>query len=219
MEQLLSSKISELMNVLDQVKKYKELISSMIDLAIILSATAVAVLAINLSRNYLSVFYGENNALGTIVLNASIWIIIAGIIAGMLRVSLRVMHVKVGEWKSVLDEGAPGAIKLLEELKWETIFSDIRSAKLGVYIYGIARFILFWASWAAIFYFLIGVFLGLFIHLSLTVVAVGFLSLVFALAVSSKDLRRRYQQIGHLDSLLWELRWFESEFRRANFKT
>jgi O-antigen/teichoic acid export membrane protein len=219
MEQVLSSKIAELLNVLDQVKKYKEIISSMIDLAIILSATAVAVLTINLSRNFLQVFYGENMALGTVVLNASIWIIIVGIIAGMLRVTLRVTSVKVGEWKSVLNEGAPGAIKLLEELKWETIFNDIRSAKLGVSIYGITRFILFWISGVAIFYFLIGNVLGFFIHLSLNVVAIGFLSLVFALAVSSKDLRRRYQQIGHLDSLLWELRWFESEFRRADFKT
>jgi len=219
MEQLLSSKMAELLNVLDQVKRYREIAASMIDFAIIISATAVAVLILNVSRNLWTVFYGGSVALGTIIGNVSILLIILGIVGGILRVTLRVNAVKLEEWKSTLNEGTPGAIKLLQELRWETIFNDIRYAKLGFSLYGIIIMILCWVN-GAVFLYLLGVaFLGHVIHLSLNPIAIGLISLVFALALRNKDLRERYEQAGHLDSLLWELRWFESEFRRADFKT
>ena len=58
MEQQLSSKMAELLNVLDQVKKYREIAASMIDLAIILSATIVAVLGLVISGNLWTIFNG-----------------------------------------------------------------------------------------------------------------------------------------------------------------
>ena len=48
----------------------------------------------------------------------------------------------------------------------------------------------------------------------------GILALVVVLAGSWGDLKFRYLQSWSLDSLLWELRWFDSEFRRegSNFE-
>jgi len=42
--------------------------------------------------------------------------------------------------------------------------------------------------------------------------------LFFVLVLNRKDICNRYYQVGRLDMLFWELRWFESEFRGANFK-
>jgi len=215
---MLSAKMAELMNVLDKVKKYREILSSMIDFALIVSAAVVIILIINVFRNLWTVFYGRNLALGTVVGNVSILIIIAGVIVGFLRVFFRVRMVKVGEWKITLNEGAPGAIKLLEELKWETIFNDIRSAKLGISLYGLIKLSAYWTSLTLILYLWLYTYLGTFIHVSVNIIVTALVSLILALGLSNKDIRQRYEQMGHLDSLLWELRWFESEYRRADFK-
>ncbi len=151
----------------------------------------------------------------------SILILIApflGIAYGVFVVNRRVRSIKVGQWKNTLSEGVPGAIKLLQELKWENIFRDIRSAKLGFAVYGAAKILVFWLLATAILSW-IGNILGNFFHTSVAFIVVGLFSLVFVLFLSRNDLRKRYEKIGNLDSLLWELRWFDSEFRRADFKT
>ena len=226
MEQQLSSKMEELLCALDQVKKYREIAASMIDLAIILSATTVAVLVLVISGNLWTNFNGvatipENHLpVSALVGNGSILLIIAGITGAILRVTLRVNAVKVGQWKSILNEGVPGAIKLLDELKWQTIFNDIRSAKLGLSLYGFLKAFLIWVLGDVILFLYWDTLVkGYIIHLSVNPLAIMIASLVLALALSNKDLRKRYEQVGHLDSLLWELRWFDSEFRRADFKT
>ena len=56
------------------------------------------------------------------------------------------------------------------------------------------------------------------LHLSIDPISMVVIPLVLVLALSMKDLRYRYDQVGSLDSFLWELQWFDNEFRRADFQ-
>jgi len=57
-EENLSSKMTEFMTALDQVKAYRELASAMADFVIIIVASVAALLALNIVVNLLDVFYG-----------------------------------------------------------------------------------------------------------------------------------------------------------------
>jgi hypothetical protein len=125
--------------------------------------------------------------------------------------------VKIGQWKGTLSEGAPGAIELLQSLEWERIFSDIRYVKLGFFLYGIAKILAYWGL-TSVFLFMLSVGVEAVFHMNVDYVIVLLFSLVIVLLLSRNDLRKRYDRMWRLDWLLWELRWFESEFRDANFE-
>ncbi len=213
--------MTEFMTALDQVKKYRELASAMADFVIIVVASIAVLEAVNIIINLLDVFYGYSFVYpGTSVVLPfhSVIILFFGVIIGVYWVQRKVSSVKMTQWKSILDEGPPGAIKLLQETKWEKIFSDISFAKLGFALYGAVKIIAYWM----LAFFLFGVlagFIGNILHLTFDTISLIVIPLVLVLILSMKDLRNRYEQVGRLDSLLWELRWFDSEFRRADFKT
>lgn len=212
--------MSEFMTALDQVKKYRELASAMADFVIIVVASVAALEALSIIINVLDVFYGYS----FITPGSSGWlpffnflILFFGVAIGVGRVQRKLSSVKMMQWKGTLNEGTPGAIKLLQEMKWEKIFSDIGFAKLGFVLYGAVKILAYWL----VAFFLFGVlsgFMGNIIHLSFDTISLTVIPLVLVLVLSIKDLRNRYEQVGRLDSLLWELRWFDSEFRRADFK-
>lgn len=219
MEEDLSSKMETLMTALDNVKRYRAIVDSLADFAMVIAVSIVITLSLNIIARLGIVFWF---GMGSPVVNGFLSILILivpflGIAYGVFVVNRRVRSIKVGQWKNTLSEGAPGAIKLLQELKWENIFRDIRSAKLGFAVYGAAKILVFWLLATVIFSW-IGNILGNFFHTNIAFIVVGLFSLVFVLFLSRNDLRKRYEKIGNLDSLLWELRWFDSEFRRADFK-
>ena len=212
--------MTEFMTALDQVKAYRELANAMADFVIIIVASIAALLALNIVVNLLDVIYGY----GFVTPGSSGWllffnflILFFGVIIGILWVRRKLSSVKIAEWKSTLDEGTPGAIKLLQETNWEKIFNDIRFAKLGFSLYGAVKILAYWILAFFLFVVLSG-FMGNIIHLSFDPISLAVIPLVLVLVLSMKDLRNRYEQVGRLDSLLWELRWFDSEFRRADFK-
>jgi hypothetical protein len=225
-EENLAKKMEEFMSALDQVKKYRSLVSGMVDFIIIILASFILAQLLNIIGNVLVVFSGYTtfpiNLIATIspgllVSPLLILILLGGIIVGALWVDRKLGSVKGGQWKSTLTEGAPGAIKLLQELKWETIFNDIKFAKLGFVLYGALKLLVYWILAFSLF----GIFWGFgrsIFHMNIDTVSLVLLPLILVLVLSRKDLRQRYEQVGRLDSLLWELRWFDSEFRRADFK-
>ena len=219
-EENLSGKMTEFMTVLDQVKAYRELASAMADFVIIVVASVVALEAVNIIVNLLDVFYGYSIVYpGTSVVLPFYGIVILffGVIVGVLWVRRKLSSVKIRQWKSTLDEGTPGALKLLQETNWEKTFNDIRFAKLGFAVYGAVKIMAYWIL--VLFFF--GVLLGVIqntLHLSFDPISFAVIPLVLVLVLSMKDLRYRYEQVGRLDSLLWELRWFDNEFRRADFQ-
>jgi hypothetical protein len=212
--------MTEFMTALDQVKVYRELATAMADFVIITVASVAALLALNIVVNLMDVIYGY----GFVTPGNSGWlpffdflILFFGVIIGGLWVRRKLSYVKIEAWKSTLTEGTPGAIKLLQETNWEKTFSDIRFAKLGLAVYGAVKILTYW--FAATFLFVVlSSFMGNIVHLSFDAISLLVIPLVFVLVLSMKDLRNRYEQVGRLDSLLWELRWFDNEFRRADFQ-
>jgi len=217
MEATLSSKMAEFMTALDQVKKYRTLLASMTDFTLIVLATVVVALSVNISMRLSTLFSGANHGPSIAVGLLYLFIFPAGIITAVFWVRRKMKSVKVGQWKNTLTEGAPGAIKLLQSLEWESIFSGIRYAKLGFFLYGIAKILAYWGL-TSVFLFISSGVVEVVLHISVDYIVVMLFSLIIVLILSRNDLRKRYDQIGRLDWLLWELRWFESEFRGANFE-
>jgi len=209
--------MSEFMTALDQVKKYREILSSTTDFTIIILGTIVASLSFNLVMRLHNLFimadHGQNIA--TYFLFFAIFP--AGTVVAVLRVRQRVKSVKTGEWKTTLNEGVAGALKLIQELEWDNIFSSIRYAKLGFFLYGITKILVYWGlATGALYVFNFG--LQWLFHITLDMITIVVLALVAVVFLNRNDLRKRYEQIGRLDWLMWELRWFESEFRGADFE-
>jgi hypothetical protein len=220
-EENLTAKMTEFMTALDQVKKYRELASAMADFVIIVAASVAVLEALNILINLLDVFYGYSfiypGSPGILPLY-DVMVLFFGVIIGIFWVRRKLSSAKMTEWKSTLNEGTPGAIKLLQEIKWEKIFSDIGFAKLGFVLYGAMKILAYWM----LAFFLFGVlwgFIGNIFHLTFDTISLALIPMVLVLVLNMKDLRNRYEQVGRLDSLMWELRWFDSEFRRADFKT
>ena len=221
MEEMLASKMKDFMTALDQVKKYRALLAVLPDFAIIMALSIIGWLALSLLSKLGLVFVSYiNTDWMPIVSILQLFAVVIGLLFGVFWVTRKVSSVKVGQWKSTLDEGTPGAIKLLQELKWDETFSDIRYAKLGFVLYGIAKIFTYWLLAAFVLSFAGGWFLSNAIHVNGTslIMTMTLLALILVLFLSQKDLRRRYDQVGSLDALLWELRWFDNEFRRADFK-
>lgn len=219
MEEELQTKMREFMIVLDQVKKYKELLRAFPDFLIIIALSIIGILSAQIVGRLELVFVTYINPFWTgFVSSLIILILLIGVIIGLYWVNRRVKKVKVEQWKKTLKEGAPGAIKLLQVLNWSNIFSDIRYAKLGFWFYSIAKITVFWVITVLGLSILAGWVVFAF-HLNVDFLVVGSFSLVLVLILSIKDLHRRFNQIGDLDALMWELRWFDNEFRRSDFKT
>jgi hypothetical protein len=217
MEESLSAKLKEFMNVLDQVKQYSTLLTALPDFAIIIALSIILGLSAIIFSRFAIVFGSLN--LGPNPSNSALFIIflLTGILVGVYWVNRRVKSVKVGQWKETLDEGLPGVIKLLQELNWDNIFSDIRHAKLGSWLYSITKIAAYWILTVILFSVLTNTLQNV-LHFGTVDYVVELFSLVLVLVLNKKDICKRYYQVGRLDMLFWELRWFESEFRGANFE-
>lgn len=220
----LTSKVAELMTTLDEVKKYKEIARSLADFALIILSSLVVILFVYIGTDLYEGAAGPLPAsiitlnVGGVVLSdaqglSAFAIFIAAFLGGVFWMDRKMRSVKIGEWKESLQkEGSLGAIKILSSLDWSSVFSDIRYSKIGFLFYSILKIIGYWiASFIIIF---IVTEIGLsFLHIQLSLTYTALFSFILALVFSRKDLQRRYNQSWALDSLLWELRWFDSEFR------
>lgn len=236
-EKEVTTKVEELMTALDEVKRYRALASLVITFAIIIFATVAVWLSIEISVNLLrattgfpcsflgATTFGCGGGLGapvspavTIALGLSfLFVPAAGILGGVVYVDRRYKRVKVGEWKETLKEGLPGAVKLLTQMSWDDVFEEIQISKFGYLVYGLVKlagyFVLF-----TIFLFIPYSFGLSFLHSDVNPFIVYLLSFVLVLVISRGDLVKRYKQVWSLDTLMWELRWFSSEFGSASFK-
>jgi len=215
-----SSKISELMTTLDQVKKYRELARSMGDFILILLSALVIVLSIYIGFDF---YQGlgwqppQNLVLSGVETLAALVIFGGAFISGILWVDRRVKRVRVDEWKSLVKEVTIGAMKLLSGLNWPDVFQEIRYSKLGFVFYGVVKIVAYWIL-ASIVIGLASSFILYGFHAILNLVYTALLSLLVVLVLNRNDLQKRYNQSWALESLLWELRWFDSEFRgKAEF--
>ena len=211
-------KVAELMETLDQVKKYKALTSSLKRFAFIVISSIIVFLAVGGSIGFLNLVATLDRPqlfLSSLLL---LLIPIGGISIGIYFIRKRVNSIKTGEWKEQLSHGFPSALKILTELDWDKTFDEISSGRVSYALYSILRAAAYW---------IITLFaLGLVGNLVTFIILhegllggpiLGLISLLVVYLLLRKDFSRRYNQIRALDNLLWELRWFSVELRRAEF--
>jgi hypothetical protein len=229
------AKVEELMKALDQVKRYRALSGLLVDFGLIMLVTVVLLLSWELAVNFYRLtsgfycYYGvpfytctPSSYTGSQFLQlfaglAPLVIPAAGLLIGVYWVDRKLKSVRVEDWKESLKEGFPGAVKLLQELKWDSILEDIRTSKIGYSVYFAVKVVGYWL-FAVIILSIPFVFGISALHVDVNLCIPAFLSLVLVLVLSRGDLQRKYQQVVSLDNLMWELRWFSSGFKSAKFE-
>ncbi len=213
------AKVGELMSALDQVKRYKALSKGLKQFAVLLGCTIIAYLLI---RVLISILALENSVLNQpsiffALSLISLLVVLGGLVGGALLVRRKVNSVAVGAWREDLSQGVPGALRILSEINWEATFDEISVGRISQLLYGILKSI----AYMVILFFALESFSSiLLIHfLGVRIFFVGvlwaFVSVSAVLALQSGDLLRRYKEGRSLDFLLYELRWFSNEYRRA----
>jgi hypothetical protein len=220
--------VSDLMQALDEVRKYRELAYAMVDfLAILVVSVIASILIIFLQGVYdiTSGFpvYGPGLPLGGIALPSSglasivvVAIILGGILTGTLWVDRRVKRIKTGEWKKTIEEGVPGAVKLLSELDWDSLLGTVSISRVAYLFYAMLK-IVGYSLLTFVLLFFIGGFLELWPGLPSGPEYLVPVSVVLVLIFSKKSLEAGFNRLRSLDLLFWDLRGFYSEFKRAEF--
>ncbi len=220
-EENVVAQVAELMETLDHVKKYNALAGAFKRFALIVLGSIAVFLAVGASLGFLNLVATLDKPQLFITALLLLLVPVSGIAAGILFIQRKVNAIKTGEWKEDLTHGFPSALKILLEMDWDETFDEISSGRVGYALYGLLKAAAYW---------LITVFtVGLLGNLSAFLVlgktgflglpVWGLLSVLIVYLILRKDLSRRYKQIRALDKLLWELRWFSLELRRAEFQT
>jgi len=237
-EQDVVAKVEELMRSLDQVKRYKAFARLMADFLIIFLTSIAVLFFLEISVNvyklisgFPSYFANPNSVFTTYAVNTSgsqvlqyiitlclLLIPAAGLLIGILWVDHKLKQIRLEGWRETLREGFPGALKLLQELNWDSVLEDISLSRLSYTVYFVIKVIGYWALSLVILFFPY-LFAASLIHINSNLYLLLLISLALVLVLSRKDLQKRYRQVQSLDALMWELRWFQSEFKSAEFKT
>jgi hypothetical protein len=215
------TKVAELMETLDHVKEYNALYRSFKTFALIVIGSLSVFLAIGASLNFLNFSATPGNHEFFLVSLLLLLVPISGVTAGVVFIRKRIRSVKNGEWKKDLEQGFPSALKILLEINWDETFDEISLGRVGYALYGLLKAAAYWIITLFVIglvgnsiFFLIrhpeGIFYGPIWAL---------ISLLAVYLLLRNDLSRRYNEIQALDKLLWELRWFSSELRTAEFQT
>jgi hypothetical protein len=217
-EETVVEKVAELMETLDQVKKYNALTSSLKKFALIVISSIIIFLAVGGSIGFLNLVATLDKPQFFLTSLLMLLIPIGGVSIGVYFISKKVNSIRIGEWKEELSNGFPSALKILTELDWDETFNEISSGRVGYALYSILKA----AAYLIITTFVVGLIANI---ITFTVLHQGLIggpfsgliALLIVYLLLRKDLSRRYSQIRALDNLLWELRWFSVELRRADF--
>ncbi len=220
-EENVVAKVSELLETLDNIKKYNALTKSLKKFSLIVIGSIAIFLAVGASIGLLNLVATLDKP--QILITSILWLLvpICGVISGVLFIRRRVNAIKIGEWKDELSHGFPSALKILLELNWDETFDEISSGRISYAIYGLLKVAAYWI----ISFFALGLLGNIIAFIILHVGNLfggpiwALISLLIVYLFLRKDLTRRYNEIRALDKLLWELRWFSVELKRAEFKT
>jgi len=218
-EKTVVTKVAELMDTLDQVKKYNALYGSLKSFALIVVSSLVVFLAVGASIGFLNLVATLERPQIFLYALLLLLIPIGGVAAGVFYIRKKVNSIKAGEWKEELSNGFPSALKILMELDWDKTFDEISFGRVGYAVYTLLKVAAYWV----ITFFAVGLLgnlVGFFLFQEVGVLSSPLLALFTLLVVYlllRKDFSRRYNQIRALDKLLWELRWFSVELRSAEF--
>lgn len=219
-EEKVVSKITELMETLDHVKKYNALARSLKKFALTIIISVAIFICASIFLAATGIIETNNRPIAFIAGFTLLLIPVIGLVIGVMYVRKRVNSVKTGEWKQELSNGFPSALKILMELDWDKTFDEISIGKIGYAFYGLLKT---GAYWFVTFFALDIVLRATTFYLfNVSVeggVGLGLFALLLVLLFLGNNLFRRYKELQSLDTLLWELRWFSLELRRNEFKT
>jgi hypothetical protein len=218
-EENVVAKVAELMETLDHVKKYNALAGSFKRFALIVLGSIAVFLALGASLGFLNLVVTFDRPQLFVASLLLLLVPITGIAAGVLFIRRRVNAIKNGEWKEELSHGFPSALKILLEMNWDETFDEISSGRVGYALYSVLKTAAYWVITVFAFGLLSNIVTFLILQKSglFGSPILGLLSLLMVYLVLRKDLSKRYNEIRALDKLLWELRWFSLELRRAEF--
>lgn len=220
-EEQVASKVAELMETLDHIKKYNAVAKSLKKFVIIVGTSIAVFLAILTVFEIYEIELVLNSAMFFVVAFLSLLIPVAGLACGVLYMRNQINAVKEGQWRPEISKGFSSTLKLLVDMDWEKTLEDISIGRLGYAIYGlfktgtyivvsVAAFELAWNGLTLIF-----------LHQLVWAGALfwGLIALLVVALALGNDLLKRYRELRALDMLVWELRWFSVEFGRAEFQT
>jgi hypothetical protein len=219
-EDRIASKVSELMETLDQIKKYNILAKSLKKFLLIVGSSILIFLAILTLFEIYELELFLNSTAFFVVAFLSLLIPVIGLLAGVIFMQKQINSVKTGEWRPEISKGFSSTLKLLVDMDWEKTLEDISIGRLGYAIYclfkagtyiviSVAAFELAWNGLTLIF-----------LHQLVWVGALfwGLIAILIVALALGNDLLKRYRELRALDMLVWELRWFSVEFERAEFQ-
>jgi hypothetical protein len=220
-EDKVAIKVTELMQTLDQVKKYKAIAKFLPKFALIIGTTLGVFFALLTLFEILEFEHLLNTTMFLAVAFLSLLIPIGGLLSGVYLMRKKIMSIPEDQWKTEITKGFSSTLKVLIDMDWDRTFDAISDGRLGYAVYGLIKAGTYLVVIVSAFELLWN---GLTLILMQQIVMAGsiFWGLVGTLIVVvllGKDLLRRYQELRALDMLVWELRWFSLEFGRAEFKT
>lgn len=218
-EESVVSKIGELMETLDYVKRYNALALSLKKFAIIIvsAMTVFATVTGYFEVSGLRLALERDQFLLAAFL--ALLIPVVGFGAGIFFVRKKVNSVKTGEWREELSQGFPSALEMLMNLDWDEVIDEISAGKISYAVYVTFKTAAYWAITFFALNFVGNPILFFVLQRQEFLVSLPWAGLAFLIVLLTfgKDLWARYKEILSLDMLLWELRWFSFEFRRAKF--
>jgi hypothetical protein len=217
-EEEVISKVAELMETLDQVKRYNALARSLRTSSLIIAVSIAAALAIVLMFNFLENMVDSLIPLALLIPLSVVW---GGITLGAIYMEKSIGSVRVGEWKEELSRGFPSALKLLLELDWDRTLEELSLGRLSYALYGFMKAVAYWIATTTTLEILWRAYTLIFPQNTTIwdILIWAVVALAIVLLALSRDLSRRYKELNELDALLSELRWFSCELRRAEFQT
>jgi hypothetical protein len=220
-EEKVASKVAELMETLDQIKKYKAVTKSLKKFGVIVGGSVTVYFAILTLFEMLEFEHVLNTISFFVVAFLSLLIPIVGLLGGMFFMRKQINSVKEGEWRLEISKGFSSSLKLLVDMNWDRTLQDISNGRLGYSIYGLIKVGTYIVVSVSAFEFFWN---GLTLVLLQSIVSAGAMfwglfGVLLVIVLLANDLMKRYRELRALDTLVWELRWFSFEFGRAEFQT
>ena len=137
------TKVSELMETLDDLKRYTALARSLKKFALIIISSVAVYLTLNALLDVIRFDYSTMWTLRVILRFSLLLIPLIGLALGVIYVRRQVNTVRTGEWKEKLSQGFP-ALEVVMELDWDKIIDEIFKGKLSYAIYGLLKTAAYW---------------------------------------------------------------------------
>jgi hypothetical protein len=220
-EEKVISKVAELMETLDNVKRYNEFTHSLKSFVLIVGGSLASFLLLLTLFEVFELDLILNSNLYFVVAFLSLLIPVAGLLVGIFFVRKQLNTTKEGEWKEELSHGFSSALEILTEMDWDKTLDEITMGRFGYAIYGLVKAVAYLVVTVFAFEFLWNGITILFLDKVIVFGAIlwGLLAIILVFTVLRSDILKRYRELRALDMLVSELRWFSLEFRRTEFQT